>query len=392
MSEFVELVCPRCGAPLQGQGEQFTCDHCGARLLLQRSSPPGQDKQGTQSVNGVSLTPFSYHDPQASLEAFSLLVPQGWNVSGGVEWIPARSAAPVSIHLLLQCPDGITAIEGFPTQYFTWTTNPMIMMTKPRGSLYFGYEVQQPLSARDSLRQYFLPRFRNFQDISVLEESPAPDLLQLALKNQPSPNQGGQYYNDTIRAKIGYALNGQAVAEKIFIVAEVTRVVSPGLMGSVDSYFWSLGFGSSLRSSPEQVDSYEELYRAVLGSMKLNPSWGAFVQQVSSGLVNNTIRGIQQIGELSRQISRNADEMRESSMRGWQERSAVYDRINERFNQHIRGVDPYFDPNTGSSVELPAGYTQAWSTPLGEYIVSDDPNFNPNIGSNQNWTPLEPQK
>jgi hypothetical protein len=294
--------------------------------------------------------------------------------------------------MLLQSPDGVTALEGFPTQYFTWTTNPMIMMTKPRGSLYFGYEVQQPLSARDSLRQYFLPRFRNFQGLSVLEESPAPDLLQHALKNQPSPNQGGQYYNDTIRARIGYTLNGKAIAEKIFVVAEVTRVVSPGFMGSVDSYFWSLGFGSSLRSSPEQVDSYEELYRAVIASMKVNPSWGAFVQQVSSGLVNNTIRGIQQIGELSRQISRNADEIRESSMRGWQERSAVYDRLNERFDQHIRGVDPYFDPNTGGSVELPAGYTQAWSTPLGEYIVSDDPNFNPNIGSIQNWTPLEPQK
>jgi len=392
MSEFVEMVCPRCGAPLHGQGERFTCDHCGARLLLQRSTPTGVDRKGIQTVNGVSLVPYSYHDPQASLEAFSLLVPQGWSVSGGVEWIPSRPAAPVSIHLLLQSPDGVTALEGFPTQYFTWTTNPMIMMTKPRGSLYFGYEVQQPLSARDSLRQYFLPRFRNFQGLSVLEESPAPDLLQHALKNQPSPNQGGQYYNDTIRARIGYTLNGKAIAEKIFVVAEVTRVVSPGLMGSVDSYFWSLGFGSSLRSSPEQVDSYEELYRAVIASLKVNPSWGAFVQQVSSGLVNNTIRGIQQIGELSRQISRNADEMRESSMRGWQERSAIYDRLNERFDQHIRGVDPYFDPNTGGSVELPAGYTQAWSTPLGEYIVSDDPNFNPNIGSTQNWTPLEPQK
>jgi len=51
-------------------------------------------------------------------------------------------------------------------------------------------------------------------------------------------------------------------------------------------------------------------------------------------------------------------------------------------------VGPYDDPITGQNVELPSEYTQAWSTPLGEYILSDDPNFNPNIGSNQTWTPL----
>jgi hypothetical protein len=54
------------------------------------------------------------------------------------------------------------------------------------------------------------------------------------------------------------------------------------------------------------------------------------------------------------------------------------------------GAKLYYDPNTGQNVELPSGYTQAWSTPLGEYILSDDPNFNPNIGSNQTWTPLAP--
>jgi len=48
-----------------------------------------------------------------------------------------------------------------------------------------------------------------------------------------------------------------------------------------------------------------------------------------------------------------------------------------------RGLDPYFDPNTGQNGELLSGYTQAWSVPLGEYSLSNDPNFNPNIGSNQ---------
>lgn len=49
------------------------------------------------------------------------------------------------------------------------------------------------------------------------------------------------------------------------------------------------------------------------------------------------------------------------------------------------------DPNSGESVELPNGYAKAWSTPLGDYIISDDPDFNPNRESSQTWTPLERQ-
>lgn len=73
----------------------------------------------------------------------------------------------------------------------------------------------------------------------------------------------------------------------------------------------------------------------------------------------------------------------------WRESPAADGRVDENFSQPILGMDPYFDPNTGQNVELPGGYTQAWSTPLGEYILSDAPNFNPNIGSTQTWTQLE---
>lgn len=390
--DFIELVCPRCGAPLKGRGEQFNCQHCGARLLLRRSKESTGRRSAGLAVNGVTLVPFVYYDPQASMEAFSILVPQGWEVKGGVEWVPTRAAAPTNLGLQLLSPDGVTAIEGFPTQYFTWTPNPMMMVATPRGSLYFGNEVQQPVPARDAMRAYFLPRVRRFPDLAILSESPALDLLQVVLKNPPQPTQGAQYSNDSLRVRVQYTLNQQLVAEEFFGVAEYTRVGMPVMFGVMESVFWSLGYLSSYRTNAQQIDEFIDLYRAVVSSVKVNPAWAAFVQQISSGLVNNTIRGINQIGELSRQISRNNDQIREMTMRGWQERSAVYDRINERFDEHIRGVDPYFDPNTGSSVELPSGYTHAWSTSLGEYIVSDDPNFNPNINSTKNWTPLEPQK
>lgn len=393
--EFIQLDCPRCSAPLplQGVGEVLTCSYCGAKLIFKRSAAHGRAPGGPGAgvvVDGIPLRPFSYYDPQGGLEAFSILVPQGWRVSGGVTWVPARPAAPVHTALQLANPNGPEAFEAFPNLYFTWTNNPMLHMTQPPGSLYFGYEVRQPASARDAMRMFVLPRFRQLAGLAVIEEGPAPELLQTAVNNQPPPMQGAQVSNDAARLRLHFTLNEQPLAEELSGVTEYTRVVTPGLWGGIENIFWSIGYLTAFRAGQGRLEVYASLYRAIFASVKINPAWTALVQQVSQGLTNNTIRHINQIGALSRQISQTYNEISDMNMRGWQEHSAAMDRVSEQFSQTIRGVDPYYDPNTGRTVELPSGYTQAWSTPLGEYVLSDDPNFNPNIGSNQTWTPLSP--
>jgi len=393
--EFIRLDCPRCGAPLQMEGDQLACQYCGARLILKHSAArrgnPGQNaQQAGVVVSGISLKPFAYFDPQSGLEAFSILVPQSWQVSGGVTWVPERPAAPVSSSLQIINPAGLETFEAFPILFFTWTNNLLMQFSQPAGSLYFGYEVRQPMPARDAMRQLVLPRYRNIQGLTIIEEAPAVELQQFALQNQPNSGQGGQYSADSVRMRLQYTFNQQPVAEEISGVAEYMRMVMPGMFGSMENVFWTMGYLTAFRAERARLDSYTDLYRAIFASIKINPAWTAVVQQVSQGLTGNTIHSINQIGALSRQISRNYNEMSDMNLRGWQERSAAYDRISENFSQTIRGVDPYFDPNTGQNIELPSGYTQAWSTPLGEYLLSDDPNFNPNISSNQNWTPLTP--
>jgi hypothetical protein len=72
-------------------------------------------------------------------------------------------------------------------------------------------------------------------------------------------------------------------------------------------------------------------------------------------------------------------------MESYTERQKVYDRLSDNFSQNIRGVDAYYNSVDQKSVELPAGYDDAWCNALGDYIVSEDPNFNPNEHSNQTW-------
>ena len=76
-----------------------------------------------------------------------------------------RPAAPAQISLQLANPNGPEAFAVFPNSYFTWTNNPLIAMTKPEGSLTFGFEVRKPLPARNGMRQYVLPRYRKIQGL-----------------------------------------------------------------------------------------------------------------------------------------------------------------------------------------------------------------------------------
>ncbi len=146
-NDFIRLDCPRCGATLQDEGDKLTCQYCGAKLILKRSaanqgSQPGNRHNSYTVVNGLTLNAFAYYDPQSGLEAFSILVPKGWQVSGGVTWVPTRPAAPVQISLQLANPDNLDVFEAFPFLYFTWTSNFMMQMSHASGSLYFGYEVR----------------------------------------------------------------------------------------------------------------------------------------------------------------------------------------------------------------------------------------------------------
>ena len=108
--ELIRLDCPRCGAPLeQMEGDVLNCPYCRAKLILKRTATSHQNEPVGHVVNGLPLSPFSYYDPQSGLEAFSLLVPQRWQISGGVTWVPERPAAPAQIGLQADSPQAISS-------------------------------------------------------------------------------------------------------------------------------------------------------------------------------------------------------------------------------------------------------------------------------------------
>lgn len=152
---------------------------------------------------------------------------------------------------------------------------------------------------------------------------------------------------------------------------------------------WSAPITCSMRARGGRLDAASDLYRTIGSSLRANPSWQKVHDAIKTALCQGQIQRTRAIGKIGSDYARSMGVTRESDLKDWYGRQAIYDGIAERASQTIRGVDAYYDPVKGETVELPGGYGHAWTNDLGEYIVTESPSFNPGIGSNLHWQPLQ---
>jgi len=342
-------------------------------------------------MKGMIFSTVTCKDLQGTgMNAFRLLIPSGWQFQGSVSWLNDNPGMPTVVAFLVLNPAGLEAFEVFPNQSFYWTKNPMSRMTFPIGSLYYGNEVRPPMNAQQSLRQIVLPRFRSNQQITILKEEHLPDLPNQIRTTPVDPNL--PLIADGAKIRIRNPFNSEVIEEEIFGCVEVTNTSAPTKMGLMEMTFWFADYMMGFRGRSGQLDSLADLFRTILTSFQLNQQWFARVQQISRYFIQNQIQQIHNVGQFSQCISQTYDQISQSNLEGFYQRRRVMDHLADRASQVIRGVETYSDPNSGELVELPNGYANAWSNPLGDFIISNDPDFNPDRESSQTWTPLERQE
>jgi hypothetical protein len=125
-----------------------------------------------------------------------------------------------------------------------------------------------------------------------------------------------------------------------------------------------------------------------MSSVRINPQWQQGVQQMM-----NNVAAVEQHETAKRAaIQRDAaNYSADLQQRTWEAGQASQDRISEQWGQTLRGVESWRDAS-GGSVELNAGYNEAWSRPDGSYILSNDPLFDPNVALQEDWKKLEKGK
>jgi hypothetical protein len=373
------------------------CSSSKPPISTQANTPATPNKTSVQpsisatqsSGNSLKFKTFKYVDSQGTgIEAFQLLVPTDWQAEANISWVLDNPGMPASSNLRVWNPKGDQEFDVFPNQSFFSTTNPMLAEMFPTGSKYFGMEVLQQFTPQEALHNIVIPRFLgDISDFKVTNEGPVSSLENTA-NSASDPASGISGSSSGAKIRIEYNENGNAMECEIYCMVESITFPVQTVNGIKSNTDWYVDHIAAFKAKKGQLESNTKLFQTMANSLKLNPVWFSKYNQVVAFLIQNQIKQIQDVGQLSQIISQTNDQISDEMMQSYNNRQAVDDKISQDFSQYIRGVDAYNDPISGNSVELPSGYDNAWTNSNGEYVVSESPSFNPNVGSNLDWQPL----
>jgi len=357
------------------------------------NSPGGPTVQPTSvpvSGNVVRYKTASYVDDQGiGTKAYSLLIPSDWQFQGTVVWNLDNTLMPAAAKIKAWNPNGNEEFDIFPNQAYFWTDNPLVQQTNPPGSTYFGASVSEELGPLEALKEVVLPTFRgDVENLNVVSEQLLPSMDQL-FKTGTDPVSGISYSASSGKIRVEYTLNGIDMEEEMYCVIQSIKIPLQSIYGTTTSNNWYMSYLASFRAEKGQLDSQSKVFQTIAYSCSIDKNWLNKYNQLVAYLIQNQIKQIQTAGELSNILAQTSDQISQENLQDWEQRQSVNDKLVTDFSNQILEIQPYNNPIDGTTVDLPAGYNNAWVNSNGEYILADNPNFNPNIGSNLNWQPMK---
>ena len=286
-----------------------------ANPLADKPNPPpsGEAPQGT-----LKFTRLSIKDPGINnIEAFSFLIPEGWQTQGGIQWFPDYS---ILANLLMTISDPQTGaqIQFLPTQNMTWMERPVMPIQE--GANYMGAIVHRPMNDLPQLIQTFyvqqvLPQLAGLQPVSV----------EPLTKIEQQIDQAWQGQGKATAAKVRYAFEyqGQAWEEEVFLTVVITP---PATEFGITAWYISSAY--SFRAPKGMLDRMEPVMASVVSTCRMSQDWYGgymYVQKLFSNRMNQDIKNA---AALSATITRNNEEIRKMYADSYRERQESQDRIN----------------------------------------------------------------
>jgi hypothetical protein len=380
-------------------GIYFAARNGGSSFFVTPTSTPSSGGNPTPSAtptNGVvpadvfvKYKTVSYVDTEGiGTKAFSLLIPSDWQFEGSVNWVLDNPAMPGTASIRAWNPSGTEEFAVFPNQAFFWTDNPLVQQTNPPGSTYFGALVRSPLGPIDALKEITLPMFRsNVGNLNVVSEQELPELDQL-FKTGTDPSTGISSSANGGKIRVEYSLNGVIMEEELYCVIQSVKIPVQSIYGTTTSDNWYMSYLASFRAEKGKLDSESKIFQTIAFSTQTDKNWLNKYNQLVSYLIQNQIRQIQSVGQLSNMLSQMSNEISDANLKDWEQRQGVNDQLVKNFCNQILEIQPYTNPIDGTTVDLPSGYSSVWTNSLGEIVLGESSSFNPNIGSNMNWQPM----
>lgn len=317
-----------------------------ARILASFRVTPAA-ATGAASGASSALEFVSWTDPTEM--AFSLEVPAGWRVTGG---IVRRPTFPLS-EAVISSPDGMVVVRLGDVNFASKFIQPnQTLMNNGHTEGQFtsdGTFIMRYMSGMDFASYYIQTTMgRNSQGFQWLNGIDRPDYVQ----NLAWYAHALRYaYHSAGEVTYSYQFDGQACVGYQFAETAVTHHSELASMWNLQSL---LGFVAPA----DRAAQADTVLQRAQSSNRHNPEW--------------LMREVQ----MNRQLGDDFRRYREHSANLWQQtqaaRMASWDRISEQRGDLLRGVTQVKDPQTGETFKVQSGSNYYWFDPTREVIAGTD--------------------
>ncbi len=343
------------------------------------AAPGGAAGSTGAAVGQRSMARFArvaFRDPAAgNVEAIVVLVPDGWQAAGAVQWLPDWSRLAFLQTRIADPATGL-AIEWLPIQDFIWFQAPAGFQA-PIGGNYQGKAYVPPIT--DPLQfvaQHWMPGvLAHLQSAQVVSVVQVPAIADEFKRGFGGPAQAFAY-----RIRYAYVSGGQAWEEDVSFALLYSE--SPSITS------WYVNFAYAVRAPAGQIDRSGGVISTAVASRTSTPEWEASFRLVQQLFRQGLQQQMADTAAFGRMLTQYRAESAALQAQVTQERQASQDRIADLQREVLGGVQTYVDPVNRTLVQLPVGWNEYWVNQRGEYLASDQPGFNPNTLNDGSWLRL----
>jgi len=340
-----------------------------------RGSP---DNAPRQTGGGASLGPITYvnwRDPQEG--AFTLQVPQGWHVVGGAYHLTAtdvRSAVSmISPDATMRIFFGDSNIGGFtePNQMFAYSG----MREGSYETLGDGtkLEIRRYMTGAQFARAYAQNHFAS--QCSGVQVESGGDRRDLLSAFSQAIREDRLTSAQFTAGDAAFSCTGRSGPLRGHVYA-VTMRISSGGPGALWEVYRLYGY----LSAPQKQQAAENIAQSVMQSFRIDPQWRQRSDQMANNAVQQDNYRSQQIQARARAaIQENQRQTSEMIVKGYEQRSQVYDEIARRRENAILGTTDVYDPSSGKQYKIDSYSSYHWMNNQGA-ITGNDTGTNPGYG------------
>lgn len=272
------------------------------------------------------------------IEAFRVLVPEGWDFKGAVSWDFNKIPPESSIAFTITSPDGGSVVEQFPHRYFFWSQDPSMQNVSAQA----GLEIHPPLEAIEFIKEIFLPRVRqNTSNLRILESTNLPELakqakniLQYRMRvfHQISPSQFNlEIRVDAGRVKVKYSEGDKIIIEDL--TAVITSIITyiPCIYGGIVPASTWIPVVKSFRAPANELDEKVRIFKIITDSETENPAWSLANIKLTATITRDQLRQQKTIFNRMQQIRQTQLEVDDMIMDSYKKRNPTYDRIFDNY-------------------------------------------------------------